>query len=94
LPAGTGGRTNPLKGSHQRVWAEETVSDMTAAVREKPDDRSRKAAVTRHETMLRDFDNLKRDKWDVIVLQSYRDDWGDDSLYVQYAPRFAELAKA
>lgn len=32
--------------------------------------------------------------WDIVVLQSYRDDLdGDASLYVKYAPRFAELIK-
>ena len=36
-----------------------------------------------------------RKKWDIVVLQSYRDDLdGDKSLYVQYAPKFAELTKA
>src|SRR5690348_8444101 len=35
------------------------------------------------------------DKWDVVVLQSYRDDLdGESSLYVEYAPKFAALAKA
>ena len=73
---------------------EKTIADMKTALSKKPDDRNLKSAVKRHEAMLKDFDQLKRQKWDVIVLQSYRDDVGDDSLYVQYAPKFAELAKA
>jgi hypothetical protein len=36
-----------------------------------------------------------RQKWDIVVLQSYRDDLeGDRSLYAEYAPKFAELVKA
>ena len=35
-----------------------------------------------------------RETWDLIVLQSYRDDLdGDASSYMQYAPRYVELAK-
>ena len=36
-----------------------------------------------------------RKKWDIVVLQSYRDDvQGEKSLYVEYAPKYAELIKA
>ena len=36
-----------------------------------------------------------RKKWDIVVLQSYRDDLaGEKSLYVEYAPKYAELIKA
>ena len=36
-----------------------------------------------------------RKKWDLVVLQSYRDDLeGDKSLYAQYAPKYAALIKA
>lgn len=77
-----------------RATVAKTIADMKAALQKKPDDRNLKAAVKRHESMLKDFDQLQREKWDVVVLQSYRDDIGDNSLYVQYAPKFAELAKA
>ena len=79
--------------SLSKATVEKTISDMKAALQDKPDDRNLKAAVKRHESMLKYFDVLPREKWDVVVLQSYRDDIGDDSLYVQYAPKFAELAK-
>ena len=37
----------------------------------------------------------ERTTWDIVVLQSYRDDLeGDRSLYAIFAPKFAELAKA
>ena len=37
----------------------------------------------------------ERTKWDVVVLQSYRDDLeGNESLYAQFAPKFTALAKA
>jgi len=44
--------------------------------------------------LLADLD-AQRTKWDIVVLQSYRDDLeGDESLYAQFAPKFAELAAA
>jgi hypothetical protein len=37
----------------------------------------------------------QRQKWDVVVLQSWRDDYdGEKSAYIEYAPIFAELVKA
>jgi len=49
--------------------------------------------LTRQLALLNEFE-LHRKKWDLIVLQSYRDDLkGDNSLYMQFAPKYAELAK-
>ncbi len=59
-----------------------------------PKDRYAATAVRRHQLLLADFESL-RTKWDVVVLQSYRDDMdGDESRYAKFAPQFAELAKA
>ena len=59
-----------------------------------PDDKYAASALSRHRELSRSLD-APRENWDIVVLQSYRDDLdGDRSLYVQYAPRFAELIKA
>ncbi len=59
-----------------------------------PKDRYAGAALRRHRTLLEELGD-KKPAWDVVVLQSYRDDVeGENSLYVQFAPKFAELAKA
>jgi len=59
-----------------------------------PKDKYAPAGLKRQSALLKTFKS-NRDKWDIIVLQSYRDDLnGEDSLYMQYAPRYAELAKA
>lgn len=58
-----------------------------------PKNRYAAAALKRHQQLLKELGE-EHPKWDVVVLQSYRDDLnGADSLYAQYAPRFAELAK-
>jgi hypothetical protein len=59
-----------------------------------PKDRYAPSAVRRHESLLADFE-AQRTRWDVVVLQSYRDDLeGDESLYAKFAPKFAALAHA
>ena len=59
-----------------------------------PKDRYAPTAVRRHQSLLADFEK-QRTKWDVVVLQSYRDDLeGDESRYAKFAPKFAALAKA
>ncbi len=76
-----------------RPEQEATVAALEKAVKD-PKDRYAKAALTRHRQFLEEMDS-QRSRWDVIVLQSYRDDLeGDDSLYVKYAPKYAELAQA
>ncbi len=72
---------------------EATVENLKIASKD-PDDRYAPAGLKRMSALLETFPS-NRDKWDIIVLQSYRDDLnGDESLYMQYAPRFAKLAKA
>lgn len=72
---------------------EATVENLKEASKD-PKDKYAPAGLKRQSALLKTF-NSNRDKWDIIVLQSYRDDLnGDDSLYMQYAPRYARLAKA
>ena len=55
-------------------------------------DRHSSSALRKHQELLKTLTS-KRSKWDVVVLQSYRDDLeGSESLYAQFAPKFAELA--
>jgi hypothetical protein len=59
-----------------------------------PKDRYSNMALRKHQQLLTTLGS-KRNKWDVVVLQSYRDDLdGAESLYAQFAPKFAELAHA
>lgn len=52
------------------------------------------SALARHRQLGKSLD-APRKKWDLVVLQSWRDDMeGDKSLYVEYAPKYAELVKA
>lgn len=83
-----------------RLWeltAEEeqaTVRSLEEMVAKDPNDRYAPSALARHRQLSKSLD-VQRKKWDLVVLQSYRDDLdGEKSLYVQYAPKFAELIKA
>lgn len=59
-----------------------------------PKDKYAKSALARHAEVLAKLE-ANRKPWDIIVLQSYRDDIeGDPTLYAEYAPKFAALAKA
>ena len=80
---------------HSLTPAEEeaTVEHLSKLARD-PEDRYAGGALTRHKGLLADLES-QRTKWDVVVLQSYRDDLdGDNSLYAQFVPKFAELATA
>ncbi|HRX77483.1 MAG TPA: hypothetical protein P5307_00390 [Pirellulaceae bacterium] len=77
-----------------RSEQEATIASLELAVKDDPKDGYAKSALARHRQLLADFE-AQRTKWDVIVLQSYRDDLeGSESLYAEYAPKFSELAKA
>ncbi|MEO1526241.1 MAG: hypothetical protein AAFX06_12445 [Planctomycetota bacterium] len=70
-----------------------TIDELVKRLREEPSDKHAKVAIGRQRELLKDL-NERRERWDVVVLQSYRDDLdGDDSLYHRYAPKFATLAK-
>lgn len=98
-----GGRT--LK-DHWRLGTPNFVkiSTLTAAEEEKtlaylreaakdPKDQYAPLALTRHEELAKSLGQPHR-KWDIVVLQSYRDDMPDDPRYVEFAPKFVELVKA
>ncbi len=71
-----------------------TVRRLGDFVKQNADDKYAMAALKRHRELARSLEE-QRAKWDIVVLQSYRDDLeGDQSLYVQYAPKFAALIKA
>jgi len=71
-----------------------TVKSLEEMVSQDPKDRYAPSALARHRDLSKSLES-RRKKWDFVVLQSYRDDLeGDKSLYVQYAPKFAELVKA
>lgn len=72
---------------------EQTITSLVEAAKD-PENRYAKGALARHRKLLKELES-ERKKWDVVVLQSYRDDLdGSDSLYAEYAPKFAALAKA
>lgn len=59
-----------------------------------PKDKYAKSALERHAEVLAKLE-ANRKPWDIVILQSYRDDTeGDPTLYAEYAPKFAALAKA
>ncbi|MBT3375422.1 MAG: hypothetical protein HN742_14520 [Lentisphaerae bacterium] len=71
-----------------------TIESLKKAIADDPKDKYAKGALKRHQGLLKGLEK-QRKTWDIVVLQSYRDDvQGADSLYVEYAPRFAELIKA
>ena len=73
---------------------EESTIKALAKLAKDPKDRYAGGALKRHKGLLAELES-QRTKWDVVVLQSYRDDLdGDNSLYAQFAPKFAELARA
>lgn len=74
--------------------AKETVAMLEKALADDPKDKYAPSALARHRALLPKIE-ANRQRWDVVVLQSYRDDMeGDPTLYAEYAPKFAELAKA
>ncbi len=74
-----------------RAEEQATLAALEKAAAETPSDKYAKAALARHRELIQSLD-AQRKPWDIVVLQSYRDDVeGPASLYVQYAPKFAEL---
>ncbi len=87
---GTQHIVNQYKVTKKEIQA--TVDALQEAVKD-PKDRYAPAGLKRQSALLKNYPP-SRDKWDIIVLQSYRDDLsGDESLYMQYAPKYAKLAK-
>ena len=77
-----------------RAEQEATIASLEKTLLMNSDDGHARRALVRHRELLGELD-AERPQWDVIVLQSYRDDLeGAASLYAEYAPKFARLAKA
>ncbi|MEM7143538.1 MAG: hypothetical protein AAF591_00290 [Verrucomicrobiota bacterium] len=73
---------------------EATIASLKETIANNPEDSHAARALARHEELLADLES-QRTNWDVVVLQSYRDDLeGNPTSYAQFAPKFAELAQA
>lgn len=71
-----------------------TIKSLEEMVAKDPKDKYAVAALARHRGLSKSLESMRK-KWDIVVLQSYRDDLaGEKSLYVEYAPKYAELIKA
>jgi hypothetical protein len=71
-----------------------TLKSLEEAVAKDPNDKYSAAALIRHRGLSKNLGKMRK-KWDLVVLQSYRDDLeGAKSLYVEYAPKYAEPIKA
>ncbi|MFK5923153.1 MAG: hypothetical protein QM496_13325 [Verrucomicrobiota bacterium] len=70
-----------------------TIDSLEETIADNPKDNHAKSALNRHRGLLRTLDQPHK-KWDIVVLQSYRDDIGKSpTLYAQYAPKFVEIIK-
>jgi hypothetical protein len=70
-----------------------TIAALEKAFADNPKDNYAQSALARHRALLPKIEANRR-PWDVVVLQSYRDDvQGDPTPYAEYTPKFAELAK-
>lgn len=70
-----------------------TIAALEKAIAADPKDKYAPSALARHRGLLPQLE-ANRTPWDIVVLQSYRDDMeGDPTLYAEYAPKFAELIK-
>jgi hypothetical protein len=71
-----------------------TIKSLEEIIARDAKDNFAKSALGRHQELLKSLAAPHR-KWDLVVLQSYRDDGaGEASSYVEYAPKFAALIQA
>ncbi len=71
-----------------------TIKSLEETIAKDAKDNFAQSALGRHRAWLKLLATPQR-KWDLVVLQSYRDDLaGEASAYVEYAPKFAALIKA
>ena len=71
-----------------------TIQSLEETMARDPKDNFARAAVARQRALLGSLGGPRK-KWDLVILQSYRDDTaGDASSYVEYAPKFAALVAA
>lgn len=74
--------------------ARATLAALQAAAAADPNDNYARSASGRHEKLIASLSAPRR-PWDLVVLQSYRDDGaGAQSPYLEYAEKFAALARA
>lgn len=81
---------------HELTVEEEnaTIASLEKMLATNPKDQHAKNALGKHQQLIKTIGQTQPQKWDVVVLQSYRDDLeGSNSLFMQFAPKFAELAK-
>jgi hypothetical protein len=72
-----------------------SIADLEEAVRTDPSDKYAASALNRYHRPLLESLAGPRHHWDLVVLQSYRDDVdGEQSKFVEFVPKFAELIKA
>lgn len=73
--------------------AQATIQSLRDMIAKDSNDKYAPPALARHLDLAKSLDQPRR-KWDIVVLQSYRDDQpGDQSPYHEYAPKFAELIR-
>jgi len=74
---------------------EAAIAALEKAVETDPRDKYSASALNRyHRPLLKSLAG-PRHRWDLVVLQSYRDDVdGEQSKFVEFVPKFAELIKA
>lgn len=71
-----------------------TIKGLEDTIAKDPQDRYAATALPRQKELLGWLAQPRR-PWDVVVLQSYKDDTqGEASSYLEYAPKFAALVKA
>lgn len=87
------GTANFVKTATLTLAEEQKTLDYLRQAARNPEDKYAPLALARHEELVKTIGQPHR-KWDMVVLQSYRDDMPDDPRYVEYAPKFAELVKA
>lgn len=70
-----------------------TIRSLEESVAKDPKDALAVSAIAKQQALLASLDGPRR-KWDVVVLQSHRDDLqGEASAYAEYAPKFAALVR-
>jgi hypothetical protein len=74
---------------------ENTIQYLKETIANDPEDKFAPSALRNHQDLLKSLNEGVRQKWDLVVLQSWKDDLdGEKSAYMEYAPIFAELIKA
>lgn len=101
-----GGRT---PADHWRLYSQNFINFSTLTVDQEkaaiaalertveinPSDKYAATALSRYHRPLLESLSGPRHKWDLVILQSYRDDMdGEQSKFVEFVPKFAELIKA